>query len=112
MLTITVYLNTPFDNMGVVEACWEAISELRSVYGVTVFLEVLDASLLGIDGLGGSVVVVGDTVIKTGDCSFEELKGRIVDAVLRSIVFKSKRGEGTVDFVTRVQAPSEFMEIA
>jgi len=93
MLTITIYLNTLFDDRGVVEACWRAIEELRAVYGVTVFLEVLDASLLSFGGFEGPVVVVGD-------------------AVLRSIVFKAKRGEAALDLTISAQAPRESLEVA
>jgi hypothetical protein len=112
MLTITIYLNTLFDDRGVVEACWRAIEELRAVYGVTVFLEVLDASLLSFGGFEGPVVVVGDVVVKAGGCSFEELKDRVVDAVLRSIVFKAKRGEAALDLTISAQAPRESLEVA
>ncbi len=112
MITITVYLSILADDGGVVEACWRAIERLRSFYGVTVFLEVFEISLLNIVSNYGPLVVVGDVVIEVRGFSLEELVDRIVDAVLKAVAFKPKGEVVDLDLLYSTQAPGEFMEIA
>ncbi len=112
MLVVTVYSSTLLDDMDVIEACLRAIEELRSVYGVTVFLEVIDVSLLGIHALEEPVVAVGDIVIRAGSCDPGEVKERVVDAVLRSIALRVRHVGEALELSASPQAPGEFAEVA
>ena len=112
MLTVTIYSDMMADDVGVVEACWRAIEELRAVYGVTVFLEVLETSLLNIAGGREPVVVVGDTVIEVRGCNPRELTDKVVDAVLKAIAFKSKHEVLALELLHSTLTPKEFMEVA
>ena len=112
MLIVTVYSSTLLDDMDVIEACWRAIEELRSIYGVTVFLEVLDVSILGVHVLEEPVVAVGDIVIRAGSCDPGEIKDRVVDAVLRSIALRVKHVGEALELPASPKAPGEFAEVA
>jgi hypothetical protein len=112
MLVVTVYSSTLLDDMDVIEACLRAIEELRSVYGVTVLLEVIDVSLLGIHALEEPVVAVGDIVIRAGSCDPGEVKERVVDAVLRSIALRVRHVGEALELSASPQAPGEFAEVA
>jgi len=86
VVTITVYTGILSDGGFLVEACWRAIEVLRSNYGVTPFLEVLESSLLASWGSLEPVVLVGGRIIRVDMYSdVEEIVRRIVDAVLENI---------------------------
>lgn len=95
MITITVYTSLLSDGDLVVEACLKAVELLRLRYGVTVFLEVMESTLLPLHQAEEPLVVIdGRLVIRACDFNkVEELTETVVDKTLESLISKGEAEE-------------------
>ena len=93
MIVVRVYTGIPSNGDLAVEACWRALEILRATYGVSVFLEVLDVSLLTSTYWFTPTIIVNDKLIEVDDArDVDELAEIIVGTVLEALISKS-RGE-------------------
>ncbi len=105
MLTITVYTSLLSDNSEV-EAALEASEIVRSLYGVDVFVDIVNVDLVSPHYSMGPLIVVGGRVIEWDPFEPRDFRvEKIVKALIEVILSNATPGEPLGVYITRGEEP-------